>query len=188
MNRRFLPPPPVPTVAFPDKEPVYGFFVKDGERIFGKISEKDLVAEVSSYLDQCDYTLIMEQLGANGSMADFERLQDVMDQYQGYDFSDPLSLVDALENLREDFDRLPAKLKEKYANNPTVFTRAVIDGEFARDVDSYSSDLEKVLKNVVDQGVGVAQQGRSDADELERRIDDLEKRIQATQGKGEEQR
>lgn len=61
--------PHAPYNMYSEYQPIYGYFIDDDEKsdtfgqlLFGQIGEKNLQAEVDSYKDECDMTLIKEQL------------------------------------------------------------------------------------------------------------------------------
>lgn len=61
--------PHAPYDMYSHYQPVYGYFVDNDEKsdsfghvLFGQIGEKNLQAEVDSYKDDCDMTLIKQQL------------------------------------------------------------------------------------------------------------------------------
>lgn len=61
--------PHAPYDMYSHYQPVYGYFVDNDEKsdsfgqvLFGQIGEKNLQAEVDSYKDECDMTLIKQQL------------------------------------------------------------------------------------------------------------------------------
>lgn len=58
-----------PYTMYSEYQPIYGYFIDNDEKsdtfgqvLFGQIGEKNLQAEVDSYKDDCDMTLIKEQL------------------------------------------------------------------------------------------------------------------------------
>lgn len=68
--------PHSPYDMYSEYQPIFGYFIDDdvtsdtfGQVLFGQIGEKNLQAEVDSYKDDCDMTIIKQQLlncsGAN---------------------------------------------------------------------------------------------------------------------------
>lgn len=61
--------PHAPYDMYSHYQPIYGYFIDNDEKsdsfgqvLFGQIGEKNLQAEVDSYKDECDMTLIKQQL------------------------------------------------------------------------------------------------------------------------------
>lgn len=75
--------PHAPYDMYSEYQPIFGYFIDDdttsdtfGQVLFGQIGEKNLQAEVDSYKDDCDMTIIKQQLlncaGANDWSAIYE--------------------------------------------------------------------------------------------------------------------
>ena len=75
--------PHAPYDMYSEYQPIYGYFIDDdttsdtfGQVLFGQIGEKNLQAEVDSYKDDTDMTIIKQQLlncaGANDWSAIYE--------------------------------------------------------------------------------------------------------------------
>lgn len=75
--------PHSPYDMYSEYQPIYGYFIDDDEKsdtfgqvLFGQIGEKNLQAEVDSYKDDCDMTLIKEQLLNSPSANDWSAIYD----------------------------------------------------------------------------------------------------------------
>lgn len=75
--------PHAPYDMYSEYQPIYGYFIDDdeksdtfGEVLFGQIGEKNLQAEVDSYKDECDMTLIKEQLLNTPSANDWSAIYE----------------------------------------------------------------------------------------------------------------
>lgn len=125
----------------------YGYFIDDdGVRKFGVIGKVDCVKEINAWRESTDYSLIMQQL--NPVESAFETMQDVMEQYQGFDLSDPLVVVSLIESLKDDFKYLPVEVKEKYDNDVNVFARAAISGKLPASLAEQSQQLKQSAQAV----------------------------------------
>lgn len=75
--------PHSPYDMYSEYQPIYGYFIDDDEKsdtfgqvLFGQIGEKNLQAEVDSYKDECDMTLIKEQLLNTSSAYDWSAIYE----------------------------------------------------------------------------------------------------------------
>lgn len=75
--------PHSPYDMYSEYQPIYGYFIDDDEKsdtfgqvLFGQIGEKNLQAEVDSYKDECDMTLIKEQLLNSASADDWSAIYE----------------------------------------------------------------------------------------------------------------
>ena len=75
--------PHAPYDMYCEYQPIYGYFIDDDEKsdtfgqvLFGQIGEKNLQAEVDSYKDDCDMTLIKEQLLNTASADDWSAIYE----------------------------------------------------------------------------------------------------------------
>lgn len=75
--------PHSPYDMYSEYQPIYGYFIDDDEKsdtfgqvLFGQIGEKNLQAEVDSYKDECDMTLIKEQLLNTPSADDWSAIYE----------------------------------------------------------------------------------------------------------------
>lgn len=75
--------PHAPYDMYSEYQPIYGYFIDDDEKsdtfgqvLFGQIGEKNLQAEVDSYKDDCDMTLIKEQLLNTPSADDWSAIYE----------------------------------------------------------------------------------------------------------------
>lgn len=75
--------PHAPYDMYSEFQPIYGYFIDDDEKsdtfgqvLFGQIGEKNLQAEVDSYKDECDMTLIKEQLLNTPSADDWSAIYE----------------------------------------------------------------------------------------------------------------
>ena len=75
--------PHAPYDMYSEYQPIFGYFIDDDEKsdsfgqvLFGQIGEKNLQAEVDSYRDDCDLTLIKEQLLNSPSADDWSAFYD----------------------------------------------------------------------------------------------------------------
>ena len=75
--------PHAPYDMYSEYQPIYGYFIDDDEKsdtfgqvLFGQIGEKNLQAEVDSYKDECDLTLIKEQLLNTPSANDWSAIYE----------------------------------------------------------------------------------------------------------------
>lgn len=75
--------PHAPYDMYSHYQPIYGYFIDDDEKsdtfgqvLFGQIGEKNLQAEVDSYKDDCDMTLIKEQLLNTPSADDWSAIYE----------------------------------------------------------------------------------------------------------------
>lgn len=75
--------PHSPYDMYSEYVPIYGYFIDDDEKsdtfgqvLFGQIGEKNLQAEVDSYKDECDLTLIKEQLLNTPSANDWSAIYE----------------------------------------------------------------------------------------------------------------
>lgn len=75
--------PHAPYGMYSEYQPIYGYFIDDDEKsdtfgqlLFGQIGEKNLQAEVDSYKDECDMTLIKEQLLNSPSADDWSAIYE----------------------------------------------------------------------------------------------------------------
>lgn len=75
--------PHAPYDMYSEYVPIYGYFIDDDEKsdtfgqvLFGQIGEKNLQAEVDSYKDECDITLIKEQLLNTASADDWSAIYE----------------------------------------------------------------------------------------------------------------
>lgn len=75
--------PHAPYDMYSDYQPIYGYFIDDDEKsdtfgqvLFGQIGEKNLQAQVDSYKDDCDMTLIKEQLLNTPSAYDWSAIYE----------------------------------------------------------------------------------------------------------------
>lgn len=71
--------PHAPYDMYSHYQPIFGYFIDDDEKsdsfgqvLFGQIGEKNLQAEVDSYKDECDMTLIKEQLLRSAQSSDWD--------------------------------------------------------------------------------------------------------------------
>lgn len=75
--------PHAPYDMYSEYQPIYGYFIDDDEKsdtfgqvLFGQIGEKNLQAEVDSYKDECDMTLIKQQLLNTPSADDWSAIYE----------------------------------------------------------------------------------------------------------------
>lgn len=75
--------PHAPYDMYSEYQPIYGYFIDNDEKsdtfgqvLFGQIGEKNLQAEVDSYKDDCDMTLIKEQLLNTASADDWSAIYE----------------------------------------------------------------------------------------------------------------
>lgn len=75
--------PHAPYDMYSEYQPIYGYFIDDDEKsdsfgqvLFGQIGEKNLQSEVDSYKDDCDMTLIKEQLLNTPSADDWSAIYE----------------------------------------------------------------------------------------------------------------
>lgn len=109
--------------------PEYGMYIdKDGDRVFGVVGKRDCAADVQSYLEQSDYSLIMKSL--NPSKEDFDGYSDIVDMVESIDPTDLIAVSRLSKNLELAFNELPIKEKEYYGNNPKQFAASALRGEF----------------------------------------------------------
>lgn len=161
----------------PDVVNDYGFYVDDdGKRVFGVIGEKNIKEEVESYRELVDYSLIMREL--NPPVSSFEEMSDYMEQFQGVDFSDPLTVVAVAETLKNDFDTLPLEVRQKYANDPAKFTADFIGGGISSELNSE----RKQRQEAVDEVSRVANERTQKLADLEREVERLKQEVSGTQG------
>lgn len=107
----------------------YGYFVdkETQQRTFGVLGERKLQEFIHSFVDQCDYTVIMRSLMP--SVADFDDFGDLFEIAEDiHDVNDILAYGSV---LREQFNNLPLEVKIHYGNNYELFARDVIGGSFA---------------------------------------------------------
>ena len=71
--------PHAPYDMYSNYQPIYGYFIDDdnksdtfGQVLFGQIGEKNLQAEVDSYKEDCDMSIIKEQLLNSASPNDWD--------------------------------------------------------------------------------------------------------------------
>lgn len=79
--------PHAPYDMYSEYQPIYGYFIDNDEKsdtfgqvLFGQIGEKNLQAEVDSYKDDCDMTLIKEQLLNTASSDDWSAIYEDEDE------------------------------------------------------------------------------------------------------------
>ena len=82
--------PHSPYDMYCEYQPIYGYFIDDDEKsdsfgqvLFGQIGEKNLQAEVDSYKDECDMTLIKEQLLTSPSANDWSAIYEDEEDVEG---------------------------------------------------------------------------------------------------------
>ena len=75
--------PHAPYDMYSEYQPIFGYFIDDDEKsdtfgqvLFGQIGEKNIQAEVDSYLDDCDMTIIKEQLLASPAANDWSAIYE----------------------------------------------------------------------------------------------------------------
>lgn len=106
----------------------YGYYLdKEKGKQFGVLSEYSASERVNSFKDQCDYTLIMNELVKQDiRFEDFARTVELSDMLE----SGQYSLFDALDVVQEQFAAMPLEVKEKYENNYELFARDLVGGGF----------------------------------------------------------
>lgn len=84
--------PHAPYDMYSEFQPIYGYFIDDDEKsdtfgqlLFGQIGEKNLQAEVDSYKDDCDMTLIKEQLLNTASADDWSAIYEDEEEEESAD-------------------------------------------------------------------------------------------------------
>lgn len=163
--------------SFPDVVNEYGFLVDDhGCKVFGVIGEKNIKEEVESYRGLVDYSIIMKEL--NPPISSFDEMSDYMEQFQGVDFSDPLTVVAVSETLKNDFDSLPLEIRKKYANDPTKFTADFIGGGIASEL----TQEQKRRDKAVDEVSRVVNDRTQKLADLEREVERLKQEVRGTEG------
>ncbi len=100
--------PHAPYDMYSEYQPIYGYFIDDDEKsdsfgqvLFGQIGEKNLQAEVDSYKDDCDMTLIKEQLLNTPSANDWSAIYEDKEEEDSADVKTEASAT-ASEHIDED--------------------------------------------------------------------------------------
>lgn len=159
----------------------YGYYVDEVTRMktFGVIGKRDLQEFINSFVDCCDYSVIMKSLSP--SVAEFEDFEDVLEIADNiHDVNDVLSYSSVLS---EQFNLLPLEVKEHYGNNYELFARDVIGGGFADFVAKKYQPVEGSQSPSVDpvadsEGFQGTDQRRDDlVAELLKRVDDLTQKV-----------
>lgn len=176
-----------------EEEPVYGYKVVDGRRVFGVVGKKNVVEEINSYRDQTDFSIIMKSL--NPDMSDFEQFGNLVDNVIPA-LGGIQDMISYEQILKEEFAQLPLKVKNKYGNDYESFARDVVSGGF---VDYIRTEYqpEQSVKGVTDNGVasdnGVERAASADIgsggktiEQLNRELENLKQQIVGS-GKGGEQ-
>lgn len=176
-----------------EEEPVYGYKVEGGRRVFGVVGKKNVVAEINSYRDQTDFSIIMKSL--NPDMSDFEQFGNLIDNVIPA-LGGVQDMISYEQILKDEFAQLPLKVKNKYGNDYESFARDVVVGGFVDYVNKeYQSHqgVEGVTNDSVagDNGMeraanGNAGSGGKTLDQLNRELEGLKQQI-ARSGKGGEQ-
>lgn len=179
-----------------EEEPVYGYKVEDGRRVFGIIGKKNVVEEINSYRDQTDFSIIMKSL--NPDMSDFEQFGNLVDNVIPA-IGSVQDMISYEQILKDEFAQLPLKVKNKYGNDYESFARSLIDGSF---VDYVRSEYQpqQGVEGVADNGIAGnnGMEGNSDGnadgrtasngstfDKLNRELESLKQQIDATRKGGE---
>lgn len=155
MNKRKLFYSPVRGEKINSVIDKYGMYIdENGDRVFGVIGKTDCSADVNSYLEQSDYTLIMSAF--NPSSSDFDFADDIFEMVNSVDPTDLIAVSRLTKNLELAFDELPQKEREFYGNNPRKFTADVVRGEFADRItkDREQLEIKQVARSPVDVPVG----------------------------------
>lgn len=133
----------------------FGMYINnEGDHVFGVIGKTDCSADINSYLEQSDYSLIMSAL--NPAVSDFSYADDIIDMVCSIDPSDLIAVSRLSKNLELAFDELPLKEREFYENNPRKFTADVLRGEFADRIakDREQLEIKQVTRPSADFSVG----------------------------------
>ena len=84
--------PHAPYDMYSEFQPIYGYFIDNDEKsdtfgqvLFGQIGEKNLQAEVDSYKDDCDMSLIKEQLLNTASADDWSAIYEEEEEDESAD-------------------------------------------------------------------------------------------------------
>lgn len=84
--------PHAPYDMYSEYQPIYGYFIDNDEKsdtfgqvLFGQIGERNLQAEVDSYKDDCDMTLIKEQLLNTPSADDWSAIYEDEEEEESAD-------------------------------------------------------------------------------------------------------
>lgn len=163
--------------VFPEVVNDYGFYIDDeGKRVFGVIGERNVKEEVESFRELVDYSIIMREL--NPPVSTFDEMSDYMEQFQGVDFSDPLTVVAVAETLKNDFDTLPLEVRQKYANDPAKFTTDFIGGSVGAELTAE----RKQRQEAADEVSRMVNERTQKLADLEREVERLKQEVGGTQG------
>lgn len=175
-----------------EEEPVYGYKVEDGRRVFGVVGKKNVVEEINSYREQTDFSIIMKSL--NPDMSDFEQFGNLVDNVIPA-IGSVQDMVSYEQILKDEFAQLPLKVKNKYGNDYESFARDVVGGGF---VDYVKEEYkpQQGVKGVTDNGVagdngmeraanGNAGSSAKTLDELNRELENLKQQVARSGKEGE---
>lgn len=167
----------------------YGYKVEDGEKVFDKIGEIDAQADIQSYLESCDYRLIMEsickQIGGSLNDFDFDSFNTLV---SGIDVSDPISVASYMEILQDEFGALPKEIKEHYENNPRLFARDCVGGgavDFINTLRKSHDGSQQTVENPASGETVGEPGGQPDIAGIMRQIDAINQKLGAAE-KGDE--
>lgn len=157
----------------------YGYVVKNGEKIFDKIGEIDAQIDINSFLESCDYRIIMDALIRQcGADFDFDSLKTMI---ADIDFTDPISVAAYMEILGDEFAALPVGVKNHYENNPRKFARDCIGGGAVDFINTFcvvDDGSEKTVADPVGGETAAGNNGRQpDIQSIMRQIDAINAKL-----------
>lgn len=127
----------------------YGYIADNetGELKFCKVRDIDIRAEIASYVDECDMSIIVSRLLENpveGYIDNEEMYGDVSELPK-----DILEAAMYTDRAKAIFYKLPLDIRKDYDSNLYKFLKEVANGEFAK---KYASDGKDGVKSDVEAG------------------------------------
>lgn len=160
----------------------YGFFVNPETKLreFGIIEKIDTHAETQSFAEQCDYSFIMKALSPQANLESFSKQK--FEDYEGITSCSPLELALRYEQIKDDFDKFPLEVKNKYGNDSQLFANAVVSGEFFNDFSKFAKKEQPVEVPLTTPATTEFNGNDKRVDELLQRVESLENRTSEVKG------